>query len=275
MKRYLAFLGLIVLVCAGRAIGQPSAAGEAEQAAREFLYALYANDAPAVQRSILPGEDSTVLIGPQTFTQGELEKLKTYISRLPLNVGAPPSLDGKLLPSSAAPFPLGTKIVYHTQFRGVGFVVPLQRTENGWKVDVRFWLAMRKQRDVRPQKTDPEIAAKSFLCHLLANKPDALNQFTAQRIDGEEYTAANNLPAGDLDQILSLCVEMPIVRARAGERVVLPSGELIVADGGADSLVLIGLMGPVEVPFLLRRVDDVWKVVPQKYFEMLRQAGAI
>ena len=275
MKHHLVFLGLIGLFCAGPAIGQPSAVGETEQAARDFLYNLYANDAAAVQRSILPGEDSAVLIGPQTFTQGELDKLKTYINRLPLHVGVPPSLDGKPLSSSAAPFPVGTKIAYLTQFRGVSFVVPLQRTEHGWKVDVRFWLAMRKQRDVRPQRTDPEIAAKSFLCNLLANEPDALNQFTSQRIDGEEYTAANNLRPGDLDQILSLCVEMPIVRARAGERVMLPSGEVIVADGGADSLILIGLMGPVEVPFLLRRVDDAWKVVPQKYFEMLRQAGAI
>ncbi|HET9468828.1 MAG TPA: hypothetical protein VFO48_10470, partial [Vicinamibacterales bacterium] len=73
----------------------------------------------------------------------------------------------------------------------------------------------------------------------------------------------------------SLCVEMPIVRARAGERVVLPSGEVVVGDAQGDSLVMIGLMGPVEVPFLLTRAGDVWKVVPQKYFEMLRAAGAI
>ena len=275
MKSHLVFIGFLGLFCAAPVLGQTGAAGEPEQAARDFLYNLYANDAAAVRRSTLPGEDSGVLIGPQTFTRSELDKLKTYIDRLPLNVGAPPSLDGKPLPGSAAPFPVGTKVVYLTQFRGVSFVVPMQRTEDGWKVDVRFWLAMRKQRDVRPQRTDPEIAAKSFLCHVLANKPDALNQFTAQPIDGEEYTAANNLPLGDLDQILSLCVEMPVVRARTGERVVLPSGDVVVGDSETDSLVMIGLMGSVEVPFLLKRVDDVWKVVPQKYFEMLRQAGAI
>lgn len=87
------------------------------------------------------------------------------------------------------------------------------------------------------------IVAKSFLCYLLAKQPDALNQFTSQPINGEEYTAANNLPPGDLDQILSLCVEMPIVRARAGERVVLPSGEVAVGGEQGDSIALIGLMG--------------------------------
>src|SRR5690242_13694745 len=106
MKRHIAFVWLIGLFCAGPALAQPTAAGETEQAARDFLYNLYANDAAAVQRSILPAEDSSLLIGPQTFTQAELDKLKTYISRLPLHVGAPPSLDGKSLPSSGAPFPV-------------------------------------------------------------------------------------------------------------------------------------------------------------------------
>jgi hypothetical protein len=68
---------------------------------------------------------------------------------------------------------------------------------------------------------------------------------------------------------------MPIVRARLGERVVLPSGESAVGADGGDSLVLIGLMGSTEIPFLLRRVGEEWKVVPQKYFEMLRGAGGI
>lgn len=275
MQRRLVSLVLLALCWSGTAVAQVAGPKEAEQAARDFLYALYANDAADVQRRVLPGEDSSALIGRQTLTPVQLETLKTDISRLSLHAGAPPSFDGKLLPASTASFPVGTKVMYSTSYRGVGMVLPLQHTENGWKVDMRFWLAMLKQRNVRPEKTDPEIVAKGFLCYLLAKQPEALNQFAAQPIKADEYTAANNLPPGDLDHILSLCVEMPIVRARAGERVVLPSGEVAVGDAQADSLVMIGLMGPVEVPFLLKRVGDAWKVVPQKYFEMLRQSGAI
>jgi hypothetical protein len=262
MKRRAAFFLLIALSCTPRAIAQQSPVAEAEQAARGFLYALYANDAADVQRRILPGDDASPLIGRGTLTPAQLDRLREDINGLPMRVGTQSSPDG-------------AKIVYLTHYRGVGFVLPLQRTSDGWKVDVRFWLAMRNQREVRPQKTDPEIVAKSFLCYLLAKEPQALNQFTSQPIKGEEYTAANNLPPGDLDHILSLCVEMPIVRARAGERVVLPSGEVVVGGEHADSVVLIGLMGPVEVPFLLKRVGEAWKVTPQKYFEMLRKAGAI
>jgi hypothetical protein len=275
MKVRVAICVLVALCCAGHARAQQSAATEAEQAARDFLFALYANDAADVQRRVLPGEDIAPLIGPQTFTQTQLDALRKNIAAVPLHVGAPPSLDGKPLAGSAAPFPVGTKIAYLTQYRGVGMVIPLQHTESGWKVDVRFWLAMRKQRDERPQKTDPEIVAKGFLCYLLAKEPGALGQFASQPIKGEEYTSANNLPSGDLDQVLSLCVEMPVVRARQGERVVLPSGEVAVGADQGESLVLIGLMGPVEVPFLLKRIGDTWKVVPQKYFEMLREAGAL
>jgi hypothetical protein len=68
---------------------------------------------------------------------------------------------------------------------------------------------------------------------------------------------------------------MPIVRARPGERVLLPSGEVAVGSVEGESLLLIGLMGPVEVPFLMRRNAGAWKIVPQKYFEMLRQAGGV
>jgi hypothetical protein len=75
-------------------------------------------------------------------------------------------------------------------------------------------------------------------------------------------------------------MEMPIVRARPGERVVLPSGEVAVGSDAAasekdGSLLLIGLMGSTEVPFVMRRVGGAWKVVPQKYFELLRKTGTI
>ncbi len=233
-----------------------------EQAARDFLYALYANDAADFQRRIVPEPNSELMVGRQTFTSEQLEKLKKEIGGLPLHLASPVSADG-------------TKAIYFTQLRGVVMAIPMQRSESGWRVDVRFWLAMMKQSTARPQKSDPEMVAKGFLFHILAKKPGMLNEFTSQRINGDEYTAANNLPAGDLDQILSLCVEMPIVRARLGERVVLPSGESAVGADGGDSLVLIGLMGSTEIPFLLRRVGEEWKVVPQKYFEMLRGAGGI
>jgi hypothetical protein len=197
------------------------------------------------------------------------------MERLTLRQVSPPAVEGAAAANASGGIPIGTKMVYSTAYRNVPLFIPVQRTEGGWKVDVRFWLAMRNQRSVRPKLTDPEMVAKGFLFHVLAKKPDDLQQFASEPIRGEDYTAANNLPPGDLDQVLSLCLEMPIVRARIGERVRLPSGDVVVGSAQSELLVLIGLMGSVEVPFLVKRVNGGWRVQPQRYFEMLRTAGAI
>jgi hypothetical protein len=39
--------------------------------------------------------------------------------------------------------------------------------------------------------------------------------------------------------------------------------------------VYVGLLGTVEVPFRLRRLEGQWKVVPEPYFEWLRSMGSL
>jgi hypothetical protein len=249
--------------------------GDPERSLRDFMYALYANDTIDYQKHIVPHPGSTDLIGSQTFTAEQLTKLRSQIADLVLEQTSPFTLNGQPLGASTPPFPLGTKTMYFTEFRGMMLAIPMLYTEEGWKTDVRFWLAMMKQQETEPKMSDPEMVAKRFLFHILAKEPEALNELASSQIQAEQYTSENHLPRGDLDQILSLCIEMPIVKAREGEGVLLPSGDFVSETGDPDSLVLIGLMGPVEVPFLLKRVNSEWKVVPQMYFEMLRKAGAI
>lgn len=236
---------LALLAIAACALAPAQTADDPERAVRQLLFALYANDNAAFQMTILPAAGSESLIGTRTFTQDQRDKLRSDINVLRLR--HEPSLWN------------AERRIYSTSFRGVPFGVPMQRTPDGWKGDVRYWLAMRRQRDVRPQLGDPEMIAKGFLFHILAKKPEMLNTFTVETITGEDYTAANNLPPGDLDHILSLCIEMPVVRERVD----------------ADSMLLLGLMGTTEIPFEMKRAGGAWKIVPRRYFEMLRKAGAI
>ncbi len=247
-------------------------ANDPEVALRAFMYALYANDSADYQTRIIPVAESAVLIGPQKFTEEQLSKLRKDIDGLRLRQTSGPSFEGK---PAAPPYTVGTKAIYFTQFRGVNLAIPMEVAPDGWKADVRYWLAMRKQNERRPQKTDPEMVAKAFLFYVLAKKPQALDEVVATPVKSEEYTAANDLPPGDLDQVLSLCAEMPIVRARPKERFLLPSGELVGGSEEQDTLVLVGLMGPIEVPFLMKKTGNAWKIVAQRYFEMLRKAGAV
>jgi hypothetical protein len=75
--------------------------------------------------------------------------------------------------------------------------------------------------------------------------------------------------------VSELCGEMGIAHARPGEAFMLPSGEIVRAGEDPDALILVGMMGPFEIPFVMKRVGSEWKVFPQKYFEMLRAAGAL
>jgi len=248
-----------------------------ERAIRGFLIALYSGDAAEYQKWILPEPGSNDLLSSRQPTETELLDLRKEAESTRLQQVAPFVFEGsELTIISGNRHPIGTKTTFMTGFRGTVVAIPMINTETGWKVDVRFWVAMKKQADGATFKqTDPEVVAKAFLYYLLARQPQKLKQLSAIEINAEEYTKANNLPGGDLDQILSLCIEMPVVRAREGESFKMPSGEIVKAAKDTDTIVLIGMLGTCEVAFQVKKVGDQWKVIPQKYFEMLRRAGAI
>jgi hypothetical protein len=289
VRRSVCFLAILVLVVSQSLSANPAAFRGAhqsktepgtppgiERSIRAFLYALYSGDSTEYQKWILPEPGSNELIGTQHFTAQQLEDLRRQVSAIQLRQVSPFTADGKEVGAvSGSNYPVGTKTNYMTEFRGSLIAIPVVNTESGWKSDVRFWLAMKKQAEGGLKQSDPEVVAKAFLFFILAKQPAKLGALSASKMNPEEYTAANNLPGGDLDQILSLCIEMPIVRARVGESFRMPSGEIVRAGNQTDTLVLVGLLGTTEVAFQVRQVGGEWKVVPQRYFEMLRRAGAI
>jgi hypothetical protein len=247
-----------------------------ERVIRAVLFAIVSGDSAEYQKQILPEPGSDELIVAKQLSPLQLADLRRDVDEIRLRQASPFMTDGK--EAGAAPgvgYPVGTRVIYTSAFRGSAFAIPVVYTESGWKADMRYSLAMKKEVEGGLKETDPEAVAKAFLYYILARQPERLDKLSASKINAEEYTAANNLPGGDLDQILSLCIEMPIVRARAGESFRMPSGEIVRAGNQPDALILIGLLGPVEVTFQVRKLGGEWKVVPQRYFEMLRRAGAI
>jgi hypothetical protein len=247
-----------------------------EQLIKALLHALVSGDSAEYQKQILPEPGSDELIVTKHLTARQLEDLRRDVEAIRLRQVSPFVIDGREV--GAAPdsgYPVGTRAIYSTAFRGSAIAIPVVYTGSGWKADVRYSLAMKKEVEGGLKETDPEAAAKAFLYYILAKQPQKLQRLSTSAINPEEYTAANNLPGGDLDQILSLCIEMPIVRARVGESFKMPSGEILRAGNQTDTLILVGLLGTVEVAFQVKQVGGEWKVVPQKYFEMLRRAGAI
>jgi hypothetical protein len=269
-----AWVVLVASLLAGRVT--IAAADDPAEAVRGFLLALASGDARGFERWSVADPDGRELLPSVPPSKADVDRAREDLENNQPRQTTPCVVDGEPLnEESPDKCPVGARTAYFSSFRGSAVAVPVVRTPAGWRVDVRFFVAGKRMAEGRAADASaPETQARGFLFHVLAKKPDALKDFATSPIDGRAFTAANDLPGGDLDQVLSLCMEMPIVRARAGERLKLPDGQL-VEGGGAETLALIGLMGPVEIPFKLVRQNGAWKVVPQRYFEMLRMRGAI
>ena len=253
-----------------------SAAQSSEQAVRAAMYAMYANDSADFGRRIVPELRSAILLGRKHFSVDELRALRREVDALELHRDQPFTIGGRpVAGSDESRFPEGTKTVYRTSVRGTNVAIPVVRMGGEWKVDVRFWIEMARMRARKQDEASLDMRAKEFLFYVLSRQPSKLGKVSATPIEGSEYTKANDLPPGDLNHVLPLCLEMPVVRARPDEEFTMPSGRVVRGGAQGDTLLLVGLMGTTEVPFLVVRAPDSWRVVPQKYFEFLRAAKAL
>ena len=79
-------------------------------------------------------------------------------------------------------------------------------------------------------------------------------------------------------------LQLLIVLSMARNAIVIGSAILFASNGDAQTLavlsrrepctptkVLVGLLGSVEIPFVVRRVGVEWRVEPQPYFLLIEQ----
>jgi hypothetical protein len=75
-------------------------------------------------------------------------------------------------------------------------------------------------------------------------------------------------PSGVLDAAVA---EMPLVEIEPGEFARTPSGKIVEGVRAGDRKVIVGLFGPVEIPFVVRRVAAGWRVDAEPYFALMLQ----
>src|SRR5262245_38377179 len=148
------------------------ASSQVERAIKEFLFATYSGNTAEYQKWIIPEPGSDQLIDRRNRSAEELKKLRAEADSIHLRQVSPFAADGNPLSSSIPDdLPIGTKTTYMTSFRGTLIVIPVVHTKTGWKVDVRFWVAAKRQAEEPLKQTDPEIVAKQFLFYILAKQP--------------------------------------------------------------------------------------------------------
>src|SRR5207344_3391634 len=65
-------------------------------------------------------------------------------------------------------YPVGTTALYSVAHSGNMMVAPLVRQADGWKVDVRWWLAMMDLQNGPEKPGTPEFAARALTASLVA-----------------------------------------------------------------------------------------------------------
>jgi hypothetical protein len=69
--------------------------------------------------------------------------------------------------------------------------------------------------------------------------------------------------------MISLVGEMAVVEIGPGEFVKMPSGAIVEGVNDPARKVLVGLYGPNELPFVVRKVGAEWRVGVEPYFSVI------
>jgi hypothetical protein len=264
---------IFAIVVAGAALMLTSAAVAADQQPadgpepmlRAFVRAVYARDLDTYRQLTLPDPRREVLIQGSRINTAKLKQLDDDPTSLQLRQNRPFLYRGREATlTSAGRYPTGTTALYTMAHGGSPNIIRLSRQDDGWKVDVRWWLAMADLETAPPKAGTPEHAARSLTIALLAMDRRAAARFA---VGGDKaldllFQGASREPSGHLD---GLAQEMPVIELRPGEFFPIDAR---VVEGSSDpnTKVLLGLFGSVEIPFVVRRSGSSWLVEPQAFF---------
>lgn len=266
---------VVVVVFATLAPSAPAAQqkeGSPEAAIVALYRAMYANDVAAFERLTLPHPQRSRLTAGGKRNEERLKALSDDPGSVQTRLQRPFQLKGKeVAPGAGGEYPVGTTVRYSAAHQGSRMVVSLVRQADGWKADLRWWIAMTQLTGDEPPRDTPDYAIKNLLLAMLALNKGAVSKFVAPggKLD-VLWTGAPSYrePSGVLEASV---VEMPLVSIGPGEFVEMPSRRIVEGVDGADRKVLVGLFGPVEMGFVVQKTGAEWRVEAEPYFVLMNR----
>lgn len=240
-----------------------------EAAIRQLLRAMYANDVEAYNAVTTEHPQRARLTQGGRVNQDALRRLTEDPSSLQTREMRPTLVQGKPFEGTRAP--VGATALYMAAHQGGPMAVPLVRRADGWKVDVRWWVAMHAMERGDAKPTAPEVAVRSMLAAILRlDRARAARYLTDARTVEVLFAGGPSYrePSGVLDAAVG---EMALVEVGAGEFYPLIADRVVEGGSTDDRKVLVGLFGPIEIPFVVRRIGNDWKVEAQPYFVLMNQ----
>ncbi len=248
-----------------------SAASSPDKVIVALLRAMYAADGKSFAALTVPDPGIGVLTRGGSVNHDGLRELdedprgvQIITKRAPEYRGTPARAD------ASGKYPVGTTALYVVAHHRSPLVMVLQMTASGWKVDPRWWIGMvGLASSDAPKQGTPAYAARRLLSAMIAgDKAEAARiavpgASMALLFDG---APSQREPSGVLDAAAD---EMPIVELKPGEFRRLPTGQVVEGSSRPDVKLLVGMLGPVEIPFIVRQIGGSWRVEPQPYFMLI------
>jgi hypothetical protein len=239
----------------------------AGQAVRSFMSHVYQNDLEGARRWVASPEGLESFIGREVLSDEERGRIAEEVAEIDLR---PVSGYERYEDPDTPPMSVGSPMRFVTSFRGTPMVISAIKSSEGWRVDLRWWLAMADiMRGKEILEGAPEYVIKTFLFALIREDRAQLGALVASGFDVEGlYPPDYHDPR--LDHFYMLVAEMPVVAMGDADMINTESKGLVrVADLAKGDRIFVGLFGAVEAMFRLRREGDEWKIVPMDYIRRL------
>jgi hypothetical protein len=252
----------------------PRPTSPVERAVTALVRSLAMHDAEAFAAATLPHPRAMRLLNREPLSDEAKSEAERRLASLQVRVDEEFLLRGRpAAPDGSGDYPVGT--IGHAIAAGQGgpMAVTLVRRPDGWKVDLRWWLAMVDLSEATgpPAEGTTDYAIKRFLLALIGLDRGEALQFAAPGASADllfEGAPSQREPSGVLE---ASAMEMPLVEVGPGEFYRLPSGRVVEGSSSADAKVVVGQFGPVEMPFSLRRIDGTWRVEAEPYFVLINR----
>jgi hypothetical protein len=235
-----------------------------EPVIRALVKAIYAADAAAYNAVTVPDPRRARLTSGGRVNESKLRDLQADPQSLQIRKSRPYLDRGReAAPDSKGQYAIGTTALFTVAHGGSPMVVALVKQADGWKVDLRWWLAMLEMQTAEPKRGTPEYAIRGLTAALAAMDRDAAAKFATPGASLDLlFQGAQREPSGMFD---ALAMEMPLVELKPGE--FYPTrGRILEGSSQPDAKVFLGQFGMVEIPFVVRRVNNDWRVEPQPYY---------
>jgi hypothetical protein len=231
------------------------------------------HDAQAFARTTLPHPRSGRLLNAQPLTPEGRAEAERRLESLQVNAKDDFLFDRKLATTDAdGKYPVGTVGHVVAAAQGGPMLVTVVHQADGWKVDLRWWVAMLDQAEAGapPAEGTPEYSAKTLILAMVALDREQALRFAVPAADADLLFAdapSQREPSGVLE---AAAVEMPLVEVGPGEFYRMPPGRIVEGSTAGDRKLLVGQFGPVEMPFVLR-FDNAWRIEAEPYFALMNR----